>query len=229
MKKYIILLLVCLLAIPALAMARKKYNTSYHKARQHYSHTLNHYQLDDARMIIEDESIIIYSQYFDEEVEITEDYKLFIDGKLVATDKKQTAVLKKFYAQALEVKEIGEKMGELGGDMGQIGGKMGQIGSLIGLRASRQAYLSLAASFSGNYYDDNELEDNLEELEDKLDAMEDKLDENEDDMDELSDKMENLGEVMEEYGDEMEDEVDELEEVFEDMLEEIPELDELDW
>ncbi len=242
MRKYLVLLLVCLLALPAFSQARKKYR-SHSKSKHNYQHNYERcrngcYSLDDSYMSFENDAIIIFSDYFDEEVEITEDYRLYIDGDEIDLSGSQKKMVSKFYAEALDLREIADKMGRLGGKMGAIGGQMGTVGGAIARKATSQAYLSLAYGLSDHYDDADdddleELEEKLEALEDKLEDMEDELDDDledsEDRMEDLSDRMEELGEKMEDLGDEMEDETDEVEDAFDEMRDEIPALSKLDW
>lgn len=239
MKKYVIFCLVCLLALPALSQARKKYRSD-NDERHHYSyhndrHRNSCYSIDDSYMSFEDGTLYIFSDYFDEEIEITEKAELIIDGNRIDLTEKQKQLVAAFYSESLDVQRLGKKMGELGGKMGAIGGQMGTIGALIGQRAARQAYTSLAVSLSDSYsdFDDDDFDDDVEEyldkLEDKMDELEDKMENSEDEMDVLSERMEVLGEKMEVLGDEMEDEADEMEDAFDEMRDAIPALEKLDW
>ncbi|MEZ5360461.1 MAG: hypothetical protein R3F48_16735 [Candidatus Zixiibacteriota bacterium] len=243
MKKCIILLLICLLALPALSIARKKYRSAEDDGPHYISHSSNHYRnvcniIDDAFVTFEDDKIYIFSDYFDEEIKVTEDAGLYIDGDEVSLTEKQKQLVSTFYAESKDVMELGAKMGELGGKMGAIGGRMGTIGAMIGTRAAFQARASLAASLS-EYYDDDDdekyeeyeeaYEEYMDKLEEKMDRLEEQMEESEDKMDALSDRMDDLGDKMEELGDQMEEETDQMEDAFDAMRDGIPSLEKLDW
>lgn len=153
--------------------------------------------MDDVSIDIDDGSVILISHDRDgDEVEITEDYELYINGRHIRTTKEQKELLAEYH-------ELVMQMADYGKEIGIEGAKIGIEGAKLGLKAIACVFKLLRSD-----YDSDDLEREIEAEADKLEAR--------------AEKLEIEAEKIEEMAEDLED-------LHEDLINDIPELAELDW
>ena len=131
--------------------------------------TFNHKTMD-----FEDGTLVVEHEDEDWIVEITEDYKLYVNGKRVKTDRKQSKLLRSYYRDYEEIEEMAE---EIGRDAGQIG----VAGAKLGANAVASVALLLLEDYDCDIeidfdIDEEEIEKMARKLEKKADKIEDVAD-----------------------------------------------------
>ncbi|MFH1893650.1 MAG: DUF2884 family protein, partial [Candidatus Zixiibacteriota bacterium] len=181
MKSVITVFLLALLILPC---ANASEVESYTYSRSHGSSgTL--WSTGDIDFDIEDGSIIMTQRgRHKSRIEITEDYKLYVDGELIETTPEQEKLVAEYYTTS---KELVEKAKEIGLE----GAKIGLIGAGIGLKAVGGV---LKAIFTEYEFEDleAELDDQTEELQERADELEERAEVIEDlaaDLEDVFDEM----------------------------------------
>ncbi|MCP4568938.1 MAG: YggN family protein [FCB group bacterium] len=186
MKKTIIALLACLLtfgALPALGEGshhHSSFGDCYRSGHDDYS-----IEFDEGSLIISEDG------RRGDEVEITEDYELYINGDLIKTNKEQKQLLKEYYTLVDELVEKAE-------DIGWEGGKIGIAGAKIGMQALGGVFKMLLTDYTEEEFESDielkaeELEERAEELEEEAEKLEDIAEEIEDRQIELAEEIPEL-------------------------------------
>jgi hypothetical protein len=141
--------------------------------------------LEDVDFDVRDGSIVITNDRRDrEEVEITSDYKLYVNGRLVVTNEEQDELLADYYDLTMAIIERAKKIGLEGAEIGVSGAAIGvqAVGGI--LKALLTEY-----EFEDLEYD---LEVKAEELEEKAEKLERKADRLEHMADQLADVHDDL-------------------------------------
>jgi hypothetical protein len=185
MRKILITFLIFLFLIPtAFGYSKKRHKISNFND---FNCVLEYINVD-----FEDGTIILESRdYREPVVEITADYELYINGKLIKTDDRQKELIAEFYDTMDELLDRAKKIGIEGAKIGVEGAKLG-----IGTIASLIKLLS-------PHYDSDDLE---REVEAKAEALEERAEL----LEEEAEEIENLAEDLEDIYEDMEDEIDEL-------------------
>jgi len=146
--------------------------------------------LDDADIIITCDR----RRFKSDEVKITGDYRLYVNGERVDVDDEQQELLKKYYLLAMDVHQEATLIGK-------EGAKIGVEGARIGAHAVSGVIKLLLLDFDEDEFE-REMEDKAEKLEEKADKLEERADaleemaENREDMhDDLSRKIPELREL----------------------------------
>ncbi len=152
------------------------YESKYHR---HYSHDDGiSIDLDDATLVIESHD------RRDERVEITEDFKLYIDDERVALDEDQQKLVEEFYLRALEIRDKAY-------NIGWEGARIGVSGAKLGLKAVGRVFKMFLTS-----YDEDDLEEDMERDAEKLEARAEKLERKANRIEEMVDELDELTYVM---------------------------------
>ena len=123
---------------------------------------------EDTSFDLDDGSIIITHEYYKGDrdvVEITDDYRLIINDEEIPLDADQQKLVKDFHVQAMEVVDLGKKIG-------WEGAKIGIEGAKLGLKAVGSLFKLLLPGYDTDDYED-EMEREAELLEMKADVLED--------------------------------------------------------
>ena len=143
------------------------------------------YSLQNIDIDIDDGTMVmIYEDYDDLKVEITENYELYIDNNKIKTNSRQKKLIKEYYESFLQIIDDAKKIG-------LEGAKIGMDGAKIGLKAVAGVFKLL-----GSDYDSEDLEEELEEEAKKLEKQAEKLELKGELLEELADKFEKLHEEM---------------------------------
>ena len=185
-SKIALLLLVCLMALPAGTVfggSRHRHHDLDHD--RWYGERSDHISIDMKHGAV----VIEHREGRDRsEVEITEEYELFIDGKLVATDQEQEKLLKEYHTLVVDIHDYAK-------EIGWEGARIGVDGAKIGLQAGLGVLKMLFTS-----YDDDDLNRDLDrataKIEKRAEALEDKADIIEDMADDLEDLTIDLSEAI---------------------------------
>ncbi len=148
--------------------------------------------IKDANIDIDKESITIQDD--DYEIEITDDYELYVNGKYVKTNAQQKRLVKEYHGLIFEIIDRAT-------EVGKEGAKLGIYGAKIGLKAIAGVFKLLR--------DDYDAEDLEEELELKAEELEEKAEE----LEKEAEKLEYLASDLEDLHDELKEEIPELEEL----------------
>jgi len=136
---------------------------------------------DDINLEIDGGNVIITcekSRYRSDEVKITEDYILYVNGKKVKVDDEQKALLKDYYDQTIELHEEAEIVGI-------EGAKIGIEGARIGTRAASGVLKMLFLDF-----DEDEFEEKMERKSEELEKMSEELEQRAEKLEEMADNLE---------------------------------------
>lgn len=141
--------------------------------------------LEDVDFDIRDGSIIITNRGRDRgEVEITSDYRLYVDGHLVVTNADQDELLADYYDLTMAILDRAKKVA-------LEGAKIGANGAAIGVQALGGIFKALLTEY--DFEDlEYELEEQAEELEEEAEKLERKAERIEHMADELAEVHEDL-------------------------------------
>jgi hypothetical protein len=173
MRKSIIALLIFAFAFsPAFAYDD---NCDGHWSKSHLVHDGF---LEDVDIDIDDGTIIMtHNRRPKGKVEITEDYELYVNGRLVATNDEQKELLEDYYDLTMEVVEYATQIG-------YEGAKIGVSGAAIGLMAIGGVFKAFMTD-----YEFEELEDDLEEEAEELEARAEELEEKAEDLEGVAEEL----------------------------------------
>ncbi len=145
------------------------------------NHDFHGCMLDDLNIDIDDGSIIIEERGLGhDEVEITSDHELYVNGKFVKLDKDQQELVGRFYDQTFELIDYAT-------EIGIEGAKIGAEGAAVGIHALTKLFKLLDSD-----YDTEDYEREIEAKADKLEARADKLDKKADEVEDMADRLEDL-------------------------------------
>jgi hypothetical protein len=145
------------------------------------SHNYHGCMLDDLDVDIDDGSIIIEERGFGhDEVEITSEHELYVNGKLVKLDKDQQELVGRFYDQTFELIDYAT-------EIGIEGAKIGAQGAAVGIHALTKLFKLLDSD-----YDTEDYEQEIEAKADELEAKADELDKKADEVEHMADRLEDL-------------------------------------
>jgi len=168
---------------------------SAHAGRHiHAVHVDNHSHLNGVDIDFEDGSIIFTDSEYGETVEITEEYELYVNDRLVELDENQQELVKEYYVLCDEIVEEAK-------EIGWEGAKIGVSGAKLGLKALGGLFKVIFTS-----YDSDDLERDMERAADKLEArakvlerkarvIEDKAEDLEELADEMSTEIPEIGDL----------------------------------
>jgi len=134
---------------------------------------------DNISIDYDDDTIIFECYDEDGMVEITEDYKLFIDGDEIDLDRKERKLVKKYY-------ENFKDMIELAKEIGIKGAKVGAKGAKLGLYATARVVKLLSED-----YDADDMERDIERKAKRIEREAEKLEELSDELEDIADDFEN--------------------------------------
>ena len=140
---------------------------------------------DDVRLNIDGDDVVITCErrrYRSDEVKITRNYDLYINGEKVDVNKEQRRLLKDYYNRALDVDREARIIAE-------EGTKIGLEGARIGVKAASGALKLLFLDF-----DEDEFEEKIERAAEELEERADRLEERADKLEELADELEEIQE-----------------------------------
>jgi hypothetical protein len=152
--------------------------------------------LEDVDIDIDDGSVIITydGRRNYEEVEITEDYELLIDGERIKTDRDQRELLKEYHETVFKIHECAKAIGLRGAELGIKGAK-------IGMKAIGGVFKAIFTDYD------------FEEFEEDIEWEAEKLEDEAEELEEEAEEIEELAENLEEIHEDLVDEIPELEEL----------------
>jgi hypothetical protein len=177
MKKVaVVLFALCLTAVVA---------GSAHADRHiHAVHVDNHSHLNGVDVDFEDGSVIFTETEYGETVEITEDYELYVNDRLVELDDNQQELVKEYY-------DLFDQIIEEAKEIGWEGARIGVSGAHLGLKALGGLFKVVFTS-----YDSDDLERDMEREADKLEARAKVLERKAKVIEDMADDLEELADVM---------------------------------
>jgi len=188
MKIFILFLSLTFMALPMVSMADSSINLSLN------GHSCN---FDDISLDVDDGSVFLTHKsrhHKGQDIEITEDYELYVNGDRVKTSDEQKELLKEYHDLACEMSEYGAKIGI-------EGAKIGIQGAGIGLQALVGVVKLLSPTYDEEDLDADleyaaeKLEKRAKALEEKAEKLEDMVDDLDYMNDELSDKIPAIAEL----------------------------------
>ena len=185
-SKIALLLLVCLMALTAGTVFGGSRHRHHDLDRDSwYDEHSDHISIDMKHGAV----VIEHREGQDRsEVEITEEYELFIDGDLITTDQEQEKLLKEYHTLVVDIHDYAK-------EIGWEGARIGVDGAKIGLQAGLGVLKMLFTS-----YDDDDLDRDLDrataKIEARAEALEDKAEIIEDMADDLEDLTIDLSEAI---------------------------------
>ena len=160
------------------------WESKHHKYYIHHDlHDYHHDWNDGINLKIDDGDVIITSEkrrYKSDEVKITGDCRLYINGKKVDLDDEQAELLKDFYRQAIALDEEAKIIAKKGA-------KIGIEGAKIGTKAAAGALKMLFLNF-----DEDEFEEKIERESEGLEEMAEELEERAEKLEEMADNLEDM-------------------------------------
>jgi len=190
MRKFVIMAAILLLSFSVAFGAGSKM-----KKHSVITSTSHNYEWDNINFDLDGSTLVItnHGRHYDQ-VEITEDYELFVNGDRVNLNDDQQILVKDFYIQSMSIVKIAKNMGIEGAKIGVEGAKLGMkaIGGLIKMLLTD--------------YDEDDLDRYLEEESEKIEEKAEVLEEQAEELEEIADELEYLAE-------EMIEEIPELEEL----------------
>ena len=164
---------------------------SHKKKSRHYG--LN--CLEDVNIDIEGSTLVISPEYdHDFAVEITKDYRLYVNGRRINTNSRQQDLVQQYYDTFFNIVESAK-------DIGLEGAKIGLKGAKIGM----QAVLGVLKLMDEDY--------DSEDLEAEIEAEAQKLEEEAKDLEKFAEEIEYLAEDFEDIHYSLKEEVPELNEL----------------
>lgn len=137
------------------------------------------WSMDDIQVSIDDGSVILTNEYEDGKIEITKDSELYVDGRLVKTDKRQQQLITEFHDGVFEVKDRAIKIG-------LKGAKIGLEGAGLGIKAVAGIIKMIFTDYDEDDLD-RDLQREAQKIEWKADGLEEEAEEIEDIVDHLED------------------------------------------
>ncbi len=154
----VLIALFLILALPGSAGAERHVRTA---------HIVNNSHFDGVNIDLEDGSIIMtHGEYDDEEVEITENYELFINGRRIPLDADQQKLVQEYYDLFMEIVEYAK-------EIGWEGAKIGVGGAKLGLKAIGGLLKVVFTSYDTEDFE-RDMEMAAEKLEDRAEVLEKK-------------------------------------------------------
>jgi len=157
-------------------IATTLYGVDYKKKKNHEH---NFSVLDNVEVDIEDDSIILTDKDSRDEVEITGEYDLYVNGKEIELNDNQREMVKEYYDLYFEIIDYAKRIG-------LEGARIGVEGAAIGVKAVAGVFKMLSPDYDSDDLE-AELEMKAEELEKKAEILEDRAEKIEDMADELED------------------------------------------
>ena len=193
MKKTMLLAAACLLVVTAATGVDARHRSRCDDEDRIFRDG-HHVEMD-----LEDGELVIENDRLDEDVTITEDRELFVNGRRVETDRRTKRLLDRYVRQHEQLEAEAAKLGVEAAEMGAMGAKIGAL-----------AVAKVCRAFCGDD-DDDDLED-----------LEDEIDERQEEIDRLTDKIEKKAEKVEGIA-------DDVKRTHRKLRRAVPELEDLDW
>jgi len=135
---------------------------------------------DDVNIDIEGDDIIMTNRHRGDEVKITHEYDLIINGKKIEMDEHQRQLVKEFYHNMLDLTEYAAVIGV-------EGAKIGARGAALGISAIGKVFRLLDEN-----YDTDDLEREVEREAHKIERDAARLEKKADEIEWMADELENL-------------------------------------
>ncbi|MEJ2543736.1 MAG: DUF2884 family protein [Calditrichaceae bacterium] len=157
-------------------IATSIYGVDY-KKKKHHDHNFS--VLDNVDVDIEGDSIILMDKDSRDEVEITGEYDLYVNGKEIELNNDQRKLVQEYYELYFEIIDYAKRIG-------LEGARLGVEGAAIGVKAVAGVFKMLSPDYDSEDFE-AEIEIETDELEEKAEMLEDRAEEIEDMADELED------------------------------------------
>jgi hypothetical protein len=187
MKKNYTLAIFLMLIIPTMLLPGSSTYGGDHKTKVYHANFADNDQWGKADLEIDVEggSIIITEEGKDyPRVEITDDYKLFINDERIELDKYQEMLVRDFHVQFFEMVDYGKFLGI-------EGAKIGLSGAKLGIKAIGRLLKMLFTD-----YNEDDFERDMEDDADKLEARADELEKKAEVIEDMADELERIAEEM---------------------------------
>jgi len=172
-------------------------STGYAGTRIHYSNDYHghFWDAEDFEIDVDDGVIIIEDHGRDDNIlEITPEYELYLNGKLIETDEDQKKLVEEFYLLFFETIDYGK-------EIGKEGARIGLKGAKLGLKAVGRVFKMIFTSYEA------------EDLERDMEFEADRLEEEAEELEEMAEKIEEMVEELEDLAYEMQRDIPELREL----------------
>lgn len=146
---------------------------------------------DGFRLDFEGDTLVVEGGGHGEEVEITADLELYVDGRRIETDRGDRRLLKDYYAQAEEIVAVAE-------DLGREGALLGARGAAVGVRAVGRVLRLLDKD-----YDAEDLEADIERDTEKIEFEAEKIEQAGERLEEQIDDLRGIGDRLQERIDDL--------------------------
>lgn len=181
MKIIYILLAAILLLVPAAPVSAET-NYSYNLFNGHK------FDIDDIELRLDDGDVILYNKLSDDEVIISDEFELIINGLEIELDPQQRILVKECHTIVYDIIDEAVKIG-------LEGGKIGLEGAGLGIKAIGGILKMLLTSYDEDDLD-RDMERAAEKLEKKAEALEERAEEVEDMVKDLEDVYEEMFDVI---------------------------------
>lgn len=159
----------------------------------HDHHGCDLFNGDDISIDFEDGTLIIECEEYDDIVEITEDYELYINGDEIEVDRDQKKLLKKYHDSFEDILDMAE-------EIGLEGARIGARGAKLGIKAVANIVKLVLED-----YDSDDLERELEKEADKIEAQAEKLEKKAEKLEDIADDFEKTHRKLRKSIDELDD------------------------
>jgi hypothetical protein len=150
------------------------------------------WEADDIHVSIDDGSVILTHEYEDDEIEITDDYELYINGHMIKTDSRQRELVREYHTLVYRIKDCAV-------EIGLKGAKIGVEGARIALQAIGGVLKMLFTAYDEDDLD-RDMEEATREIEYKAELLEDEAEEIEDMAEDIEDVWYDMQEEIPEIG-----------------------------
>ena len=133
---------------------------------------------NDMSIDLEDGTLVIEHEDEDWIVEITEDYKLYVNGDKIKTDRQQKKLLRSYYRDYEDIEELAEEIGRDATEIGVAGVKLGA------------SAVACVAKLLLEDFDCKDMEIELDIDEKKIEKMAKKIEKKADKIEDLADDLE---------------------------------------
>lgn len=140
----------------------------------------NIYTSDDISIDIDGGSVIITHEDENDEIEITDEYELYVNGQLIKTDDHQRELLEEYHTQVMEIKDYAIVIGK-------EGARVGIEGARVALKAIGGVVKMIFTD-----YDEDDLDRDMDRATEKIEAKAELLEEKAEKIEDMADDLEDM-------------------------------------
>lgn len=135
---------------------------------------------DDVEVEFDDGSLLIINEEEDDEIEITEEYELYVNDRHIETSDEQQELIAEYYNRVQNITEYATMLGIEGAKIGASGVKLGFTA------------IAKVVKLLSDDYDEDDLEEDMEREAEKLEKKAERLERKADRIEEMVDELEDL-------------------------------------